>query len=154
MTFHFDATKIDPTNEFDPVPAGNYVAEIEDAELKDTKAGTGQYINFKFNIIDGPLSGRKVFQNINVSNANAQAESIGQKQLSQLCHAVDFLKLKSERDLIGRVCKIKVGIRQGTNGYSDQNEIKAFEAVQAATKPTPSAPPSRRAEPANAAPWK
>ena len=31
-------------NSFDPLPAGWYQVNIKGAELKDTKAGTGQYI--------------------------------------------------------------------------------------------------------------
>jgi hypothetical protein len=149
MSFQFDATNIDPTNKFDLVPAGHYVAEIEDAELKDTKKGTGQYINLKFNIIDGPFNGRKVFHRINVINQNPDAESIGQQQLSQLCHAINHLKLRSERDLIGRTCRIKVTISPGTNGYDDQNDIKAFEALPGNSAPKP---PAQQAAATNK-PW-
>ena len=38
----FDANQIDPASDFDPIPAGKYVAAIIASEMKPTKAGTGQ----------------------------------------------------------------------------------------------------------------
>ena len=40
----------DEGGSFEPIPAGDYIATISGAELKMTKAGTGQYINLKLKI--------------------------------------------------------------------------------------------------------
>ena len=49
----FDASQVEPTDEFEAIPAGKYPAVITDSEFKETKAGTGTYLQFAFEIIDG-----------------------------------------------------------------------------------------------------
>ena len=40
----FDANQVEPTSNFDPIPAGKYVAVITDSEMKANKAGTGSLL--------------------------------------------------------------------------------------------------------------
>jgi hypothetical protein len=51
--------------------------------LKDTKSGTGHYIALTMEIIDGSYSGRKIWDNLNVKNANPTAEKIAQASLTR-----------------------------------------------------------------------
>ena len=46
----FDANQVEPTTEFDPLPAGKYPAVITESEFKPTKAGTGRYLQLTFHI--------------------------------------------------------------------------------------------------------
>ena len=73
---------------FDPLPAGWYNATIGGAEIKQTKAGTGEYIAIRYDITGPTHQGRVIFGNLNIKNANPQAESIGYQQRFNL--AVDF----------------------------------------------------------------
>ena len=52
--------------EFEPVPAGWYTATIANAELRDTKAGTGKYISVRFDITGPEHQGRVVFTNLKI----------------------------------------------------------------------------------------
>ena len=63
------------------LPAGWYTATITGAELKSTKAGTGQYIAIKYDITGPSHMGRIVFGNLNIRNPTPIAEEIGRKQL-------------------------------------------------------------------------
>jgi hypothetical protein len=81
----FDA--VEPTDfaprTFEALPFGDYTAMITDTVLKDTKSGTGQYIALTMEIIDGSYSGRKIWDNLNVKNANPTAEKIAQASLTR-----------------------------------------------------------------------
>lgn len=75
-------------DKFAPLPDGEYEAVIMDSDVKDTKAGTGQYLKLVCEVTGPTHSGRKVFANVNISNPNPQAVEIGQKELKAICIAV------------------------------------------------------------------
>ncbi|MCU0938996.1 MAG: DUF669 domain-containing protein [Burkholderiaceae bacterium] len=159
--FIFDATNIEPAQAFTPIPAGTYVAQIVESEVKPTRAGDGTYLQLTWQVLEGPCAGRKVFGRINNRNPNAQAEQIGQKELSALCHAAGILKITDTQQLHGRPLRIRVAVRKDPTGqYQDNNEVKGYEAlasaaplVQPAAVPPamPAQPPAARA--AEAPPW-
>ena len=49
----FDANEIEPTSDFEPIPAGKYVAVVSGSEMKITKAGTGEYYLRSLSAPDG-----------------------------------------------------------------------------------------------------
>ena len=59
----FDATEVDPQTPFEIIPAGKYVAELVNSEMRPTKDGTSKYLWLEFEISDGP----KGLQAANVS---------------------------------------------------------------------------------------
>ena len=151
---NFDASKVDPQDSFSALPAGTYVAVIESTEVKGTKTGSGQYIKAKYRIIDGQHKNRVIFGNINVVNANKQAEEIGQRQLSSLCHAVGVLQLQDTQQLHNKPVKIKVKVRVDESGkYDDSNDISGFEQVGNASPASTAAEAAQAAPPAPSAPW-
>ena len=52
-TLNFNANEVEPSKAFDPIPAGKYIAVITDSEMKETRAGTGRYLQLEFEITDG-----------------------------------------------------------------------------------------------------
>lgn len=150
----FNANTVDPNPGFDPIPAGVYVAQIVESDVKPTKNGSGQYAQFTLEVLDGPCKGRKVWSRINVRNQSAEAERIGQSQLSQLQHAVGVLQLQDTTQLHMKPLRIKVTVRKDEQ-YGDSNEVKGFEAL-AGTQPGFVAPPQAApvvAPAAPVAPW-
>ena len=148
---NFDATKVQPQEAFTVIPAGSYIAQIEESEIKATKSGTGSMLKLKWKILDGQYKNRVIFGNLNIVNANPEAEKIGQRQLSALCHATGVMQLADTVQLHNRPCKIKVKVRFDESGkYDDQNEVSAFEAVAAGAM-APAAPPTAPSAPT--APW-
>lgn len=78
-------------------PAGDFEFEFTESEVKATSKGNGQIMTFVLvnvgNAEDsalGAAKGQKVYGNINVLHESAQAQKIGQEQLSALCAAADF----------------------------------------------------------------
>ena len=72
----FDANTVEPTTEFDPVPAGKYLAVITASEMKATKAGKGSFLEIQFQIIEGEYANRNVWARLNLDNPNATAVQI------------------------------------------------------------------------------
>jgi hypothetical protein len=142
--YAFDATSVAPQQSLSPIPAGTYVASIIESDVKTTKENTGQYIQAVFQVLDGQFAGRKVFGRINVRNQNAQAEQIGQAQLSALQHAVGVLRMDDTQQLHGRPVQIRVKVRKDDSGrYEDSNEITGYAAAPAGTT-LPPAPAGQR----------
>ena len=125
--------------EFQPLPAGWYTANITDAEVKDTKAGTGQYIKCRYDITGPSHEGRVVFGNLNIRNPNPKAEEIGRQQLGDLMRAIGLASVTDTDQLIGGRCQIKLKVRKSEE-YGDSNDVQAWKAAEGA--PMPKAEPA------------
>jgi hypothetical protein len=139
----FDANELPQGNTYEPLPAGWYTATITAAELKPTKDGSGQYIKVRYDITGPTHQGRVVFGNINIRNASARAEEIGRQQLGELMRAIGLARITDTDQLIGGVLSIKVDVRQATDQYPAQNEVRGFKAITGAApalSPAASAP--------------
>lgn len=99
-TFQFDATEFAPQpKSFEPLEPGMYQGMVIDSAIKQTKAGTGEYIELVIQVTDGPQTGRRLWERLNVSNPNKTAEDIARTSLAELCHAVGVQKLTSTEQL-------------------------------------------------------
>jgi hypothetical protein len=136
------------TGDFTPIPAGIYDAEIRDAEIRATKAGNGEYLNLRADVIAGDHAGRVVFGMITISNPNQTAVEIGQGHLRALMRAVGLEQLQDTDQLVGRRCKIKVAI-DSRDGYEPKNTIKAYAPIGNMAGKVQTSP--RAAQPAAAA---
>lgn len=154
---HFNAETVAPDAGFTPLPAGIYTTMITDSEVKLTRSG-GEMAVFTLQVIDGEHRGRRLFARINTRNPSAEAERIGQGQLSSLCRAVGVMQLTDTAQLHGKPVRVRVIIRKDDTGqYGDQNEVKGFEPVdggQSGAMAAAVAPRPATAAPAAAQPWK
>lgn len=131
----FDINELPQGNSnFEPLPAGWYTANITQAELKDTKAGTGQYIKLRYDITGPTQQGRVVFGNLNIKNPNTKAEEIGRQQLGELMRAIGLARVTDTDQLIGGSLSIKLDIRQ-QDGYEPSNEVRAYKAIAGGVAP-------------------
>lgn len=160
LGFTFNADEV-PEDErsFDLIPNGTRCwFEIIEADVVDTKTG-GKMIKCTAEIKAGTYKNRKVWININIVNANAQAQLIGQQELAKLCKAIGKPELNDTADLLFTPFEGTVGIRKDKTGeYSDQNVIKTYHIPGAApAKPAAAAKPAAQTAPAAAAkktkPW-
>ena len=124
------------TNDYAPIPAGDYVVTIKNAELKPTKDGSGQYIKLKLDVVAPSSVGRVIFSNINIRNKSEQAENIGRQQLGAIMRALALNSVSDTDQLIGATLSVKVAIREAQNGYEAQNEVKAYKAAQGSAPPS------------------
>jgi hypothetical protein len=137
------------TNNFEPLPAGWYTAVIGGAEIKNTKAGTGQYIAVRYDITGPTHQGRVVFGNLNIKNPNPKAEEIGRQQLGELMRAIGLSTVQDTDQLIGGQLEIKLSVTESEK-YGPSNDVKGY-------KSSGSAPPAAAKAPAAGAkaapPW-
>ena len=111
---------------YDPIPVGDYFLKALEAEEKSTSKGDGSYIKVKFEVMKGEFAGRLLWQNFNISNPNAQAQSIGRGQLVAWATACGKPDADDTDKLLEKPFKASVSIEKGTGGYADSNRIKAF----------------------------
>jgi hypothetical protein len=138
---------------FEPLPAGWYNATISQSELKDTKAGNGQYIKLRYDITGPTHQGRVVFGNLNIKNANPKAEEIGRQQLGDIMRAIGLAKVTDTDQLIGGQIGIKLEVKQDEQ-YGANNEVKGFKSLSGSAAPAAAVIPAKAAAPAPAAPAK
>ena len=162
----FNPNDYEPHQGFEPLPNGDYVAMITEDDIKQTKAGTGQYLKFTWTVMDGQYTGRKLWSNHNIINPNESAQQIARQEISAIAHAIGRPRASTTEELVNRPCKITVVIRQEA-GRDPSNEIKKWEAIgpqpfpgqsgsQSGAAPAPAAagvaPPSAPSAPAQATP--
>jgi hypothetical protein len=151
----FDAAGIEPTTAYEILPAGKYRAQIVESEMRVTKNGMGKYLWLMLDILEGPQQGRKVFDQLNLVNANPTTVEIAQRTLSAICHATGKLQVNDSEELHLIPLTIQVGVKPPKDGYGERNTIR-YLVPDGPTPPAPTqstaAAPSTPAQPA-AAPW-
>lgn len=121
----FDLTGVESsTMDYQPLPTGIYKLVIDEAELKDTKAGTGQYINVRYEVVSGDWKGRKLWNMFNVKNPNPQAVEIGMQQLRSMIELSNKPKMLQFSD-VSKLCGLQVWAQVKIDG-ENRNKIHYF----------------------------
>jgi hypothetical protein len=166
----FDATTIEPAKGYEVLPPGKYPAQIVNSETRVTKDGMGQYLYVEIDVLDGPYKGRKLFDRLNLVNANPQTVEIAQRTLSAICHATGRMQVQDSEELHLIPFIADVQVQPPKNGYGESNKVHYLPlergagvarpgtaAPAAATTPAQPARPAAPATPAAgfaSAPWK
>jgi len=119
----FDLTQVEEVGGFQPIEAGVYRLTVENAEVKTTKAGTGEYINVTFEITGDKYNKRKLWKMFNIKNPNDVAVKIGLGELKKMITCSSKPKALTFQDpieLCGLVVYGFVGLKE------DKNEINYF----------------------------
>jgi len=146
----FNANQVEPSQDFEPIPAGKYLAVITETTMKPTKNGGGQYLELTFQILDGPCKGRLVWARLNLQNANATTVQIARQELSSICRAVGVMTPGDSVELHNIPLVITVKIKKRDDNGEPANEVKGYakrEANPASATPaqaTTTTPPWRR----------
>ena len=152
----FDASGVAPSQPQEVIPVAWYPVTITESEIKETSKKLGSMLALTYTIIDGDHKGRKLFSNLNIVNANAQAVEIAQRDLSAICHATGVMVVDDTSKLHNIPFEIRVGMRKPDADYPEPaNEVKGYRKLGGATAapaPVTSAAPPPAAAPA-AAPW-
>jgi hypothetical protein len=136
---NFDASQVEPNTEFEPVPAGKYVAAITASEMKPNKAGTGSYLELQLQILDGEYKGRNLWARLNLDNPNVTAVQIARGQLSAICRAVGVLQPKDSGELHDLPLQITVKVKRRDDNGELSNEVSGFAKRESATGRPPQA---------------
>lgn len=125
-----DISEVKETGGFKPIPEGTYVVISDEAEVKKTKSGTGEYISMKFKILQGTQEGRTLFHSFNIQNENPKAVEIGLGQLKTFMKCAGFTEYKLENvaELVGYKVEAVVKIKSD-EGYGEKAVISYFKAL-------------------------
>jgi len=151
----FDAQTVEPNDSFDPIPNGDYLCIITTSEMKPTKAGDGAYLELELQVIEGPYQGRKLWDRLNLNNANETAVKIAKGTLSAICRAVGVLQPKDSCELHDLPVVVKVACKKRDDTDELTNVIKGYKKRDAvATTPvSPSSAPANAAATSSTPPW-
>lgn len=151
----FDASQVPEQQEFTALPEGQYVVIATASEMKPTKNGQGQFLQFTFEVVDGPMKGRKLWARLNLVNANATAVDIAKRELGAICRAVNIIKPADSAELHNKPMLVTVAV-EIDDRKRENNTIKKYEAVGGGVAAggfsqasAPAAAPSQSAAP----PW-
>lgn len=138
----FDPNTVPPAQDFSPLPSGEYPAIITESDMKPTKAGTGQYLELTFQVIDGPAKGRLVWARLNLDNPNPKAVEIAQRDLSTICAAAGIREAITDSQVLhNKPMVIRVEfVPAGPKNQRDGNEIKGYKQLEGAAGHSPQQP--------------
>jgi hypothetical protein len=128
----FNATEVEPTTSFEPLPAGKYLAAVTESEMKPTKSGSGSYLQLTFTILEGEYKNRVLWARLNLNNPNATVVKIARSELSAICHAVGVMQPRDSVDLHNLPLVITVKLKKRDDTGELTNEIKGYARKDAA----------------------
>ena len=165
VAINFDASQVEPNAPVELLPPGDYVVQIVGSEMKSTRDETGQMLWIEMDVIDGPYSGRKMWDRLNLVNRNAQAVEIAQRTLSAICRGVGKMSVSDSEELHFKPLIATVKVRPAGPDKSGvqreaQNEVRGYKPAGGGVQSAPvraAAPQAAAAAPVAAAstpPWK
>mgnify|MGYP001165762004 CR=1 FL=1 len=108
---------------FTPVPEGEYVCYVYNVEPKTFRTGSEGF-SITYNIGEGPHQGRKIFDNIVLTeNARWKLAQFWKAMTNEQAPEIDTDELKN---FVGRKVIVRVGIDQSRN----QNVVRGLKYVE------------------------
>lgn len=154
----FDAQTVEPNDSFDPLPNGDYLCIITASEMKPTKAGDGAYLELEMQVLEGQYQGRKLWDRLNLNNANDTTVKIAKGTLSAICRAVGVLQPKDSCELHDLPMLVKVACKKRDDTDELTNVVKSYKKRDGASSPVtaaaPVAPLAASSAKAASPPWK
>jgi len=130
LPVQFDANTVAPAQALEVIPSGFYPVTITASETKAT-AKKGEILALELTIIDGEHKGRKLYDNLNLVNANPQAQQIAYETLSAICHATGVMVVADSSMLHNIPFEAKIGMNKPTAEYPEpRNEVKGYRKLE------------------------
>lgn len=159
----FDTSNQQGQDTNDVLPAGDYMMQVVQSEVRATKDGSGQYVWLELDILDGEHAGRKYWERLNIWNANPTAAEIANRALTSLTRACGLVAIEDTEELHFKPIKVRVGVSKRKDTGELQNRATylapdAFQAPAAQRAPAMAGAPAARPAPTAAAgaktpPW-
>lgn len=130
---------------YQAIPPGQYRALVLEVDLRTTKAGTGQYLACKFQLLDAPYDRRFVWSNLNISNPSEQAQKIGRAQFKDFSQACGFEDLQDTDQLLDQEIGLNIVLdkddptRNQVRGYFNAAGEKLAPRVAISQQPVKTA---------------
>jgi hypothetical protein len=115
-----------------PIPEGEYLAEVVETDIRATKKGNGHYTLVKWEVAEGDHIGRWLFEYHNHDNPNEKAVEIAARNLKKICNAFGIDGFDDTDELMGKRAILSVGIDKKDN---TRNNVYDYASVQSNTAP-------------------
>lgn len=148
---NFNPDSVTEDAKFDPIPPGQYLVEIVDSDIRETKSGSGRYVYLDMRVVEGPCEGRHVFDRLNHENDSQTASEIAQRALKRICRLCGIRgDLHDTQDLHFKRFNVFVTVK--TDSYGQKNVVRYSDGPP---QEQPRAQPPRQEAPApdNSKPW-
>jgi len=111
-------------SKYGPLPPGEYRVMINRCQDKETQAGNGNMRAFEFEVIEGLMTGRKLWENANYDNPNSFAMEMGWRTIVGVTKACfGEAKAIEAEEYEGKVMRVVVGI---DTKDKQKNRIKKY----------------------------
>ncbi len=124
-----------PASDYTPLPGGWYLVAALSSQLKNNKKGTGEYLEFCFQVLEGLHKGRRVYGRFTWSHTTSpQAVEIGHRQFAELCVACGLKgELTKTEELHSIPVKVEITVEETDFGQS--NGMRRFKRASGRAKP-------------------
>ena len=151
VALNFNANNVAPSTPMELLPPGEYVVQVTNSEMRQTKDGGGNYLWLEMDILDGEFSNRKIWDRLNLDNPNPTTSDVAYRTLSAICHATGVVNMEDSEELHVRPMIAVVKVQPPKNGYDASNQIKGYKPLDQQTQqPTRAAAPRHSAPPPSA----
>jgi hypothetical protein len=127
----FDTANEEGSPDFEPIPAGHYVATIAVAKASRLKSGRGQAVLLTWKVQDETHDGRLIFDRAIVSHESEKAMKFGRQKLKDICDACGVTgPLTDLTVLLDKPCSVFVKIEHDDSGeYPPTNRIGRVKPI-------------------------
>lgn len=142
-----DTEEVPDGSDFDVIPPGLYLVEVEKTEKAKSKKGD-RMLKLQLNILEGEYEGRKLFDQIMLTHAESpKAALIGLQRLKMLKVAVGNPTTTVEHDLwmVPIIAKVKIQ-KDKTGEYGDKNQVTAYKPVEEQVEEKTASKPAAQAQ--------
>ena len=129
----FDSSTVAPMADRTPIPAGDYRVTCVKSDWKDTQKG-GKYLEFTWQVLEGPYTGRMVWSRLNLRNANSVAVKIAESELKAICDATGIKKLRDSVEVHNIPIVVSIAVEPASGSYGPSNSIEAYKSVKQASE--------------------
>jgi len=141
----FQTANVAPAQSRELLPPGKYNVQIVASEFKDTSTG-GQMLVIELDILEGAHQGRKMWDRLNLQNANPKAVEIAEETLRDICLAMGRIGCDDSEELhfqpITATVKVRPAGQDKKGVFRDAaNEIGGYKALEQAARPAPAQRP-------------
>lgn len=113
---NFDPSSVADAGDYQPLPAGTYLAAIVAEEKKTSKAGNSHYLELMIEVLAGEHKGRRVIERLSFWNTNETAVAIAQRKLKKICEATGLAVVRDSAELLDLPMTIKTKIEIQKDG--------------------------------------
>lgn len=136
--FGFNPAEVpESENNFDPIPAGDYKVEIVESEVKQTNDFTGEYINFRLRVTDGPFQNRVLWDMAMIRSERTDdkmqtALQIAREKIATMCKCAGRHAAQDSNELHNVPMIASVRVKEDDK-HGSKNEIRGYKSAGVAT---------------------